>query len=495
MASYFLSIDQGTTSTRAIVFGEKGEVITQCQKEFKQYFPSDGWVEHSPADLWQTTLTTCRNALSQLESDKSFVQAIGITNQRETTLIWDRRTGEPIYPAIVWQDRRTSDACLMFKNLGLETKFIEKTGLLLDPYFSGTKIAWILDQVEGARSKAEAGQLAFGTVDTWLLWNLTAGKEHKTDATNASRTLLFNIHTQDWDDELLEILNIPKSILPEVSDCAAEFGVSDKELFGMALPIRAIAGDQHAALIGQCCFSPGMVKSTYGTGCFLMLNTGKQALTSNNKLLTTIAYRIKGETSYAVEGSIFIAGAAVQWLRDGIKLITHAQETSDWAVKSDPNQAVFFVPAFIGLGAPYWDPDARGAILGLTRDTGIAEIVRAALESVAFQTRDLTMAMQADGAESLRSIRVDGGMVNNDWVCQRLADLLGTDVERPHVTETTALGVAMLAAYQSGCYTSLEELSANWSSEYTFRSSMSVKQRDDRYKQWQAAVRRIRTNG
>jgi len=437
---HILAIDQGTTSSRAMIFDEKGHCIALAQKEFTQIYPQDGWVEHDPEEIWQSVLEVCRQALQQAGEEGVEVAGIGITNQRETTLVWDRQTGKPIYNAIVWQDRRTADSCAELKAAGKEEHVAECTGLLLDPYFSATKLAWILDHVVGARAKAEKGELAFGTVDSFLLWRLTGGQAHATDATNASRTMLFNIHTQEWDSSLLEMFHIPEALLPAVKDCIADFGTTDAKLFGRAIPIGGIAGDQQAAAIGQACFEPGMIKSTYGTGCFVLMNTGQKALRSRNRLLTTVAYRVDGQTSYAIEGSIFAAGAAVQWIRDGLKLIDSAGEVEGLAQGLNSNHGVYLVPAFTGLGAPHWDPQARGAIFGLTRDTGIAEIVRATLESVGYQTYDLMEAMKRDSKTGSKALRVDGGMAANNWFLQFLADLLDVPVERPRVTETSLGG-------------------------------------------------------
>lgn len=494
MNKYILAVDQGTTSSRALLFNHAGDISGVAQQEFTQHFPHDGWVEHNPADLWQTVLDSCREVLLQQQVDASQLTAIGITNQRETTLIWDRKTGEPVYNAIVWQDRRTAEQCKALKAQGLEARVSEKTGLLLDPYFSATKINWLLDEVPGVRARAERGELAFGTVDSWLLWCLTDGQQHRTDATNASRTLLFNIHTQQWDPELLELFDIPASLLPEVMDTAAEFGEVAEDYLGAAVPVCAMAGDQQAALFGQTCFEPGMAKSTYGTGCFLMLNTGQQVLQSRSRLLATVAYRLSGQTTYALEGSIFVAGAAVQWLRDGLQLIAGAGETELLATQTDPAHGVYLVPAFTGLGAPYWDPDARGAIFGLTRDTGIKEIVTAGLQSVCYQTRDLQKAMETDGVRP-GTLRVDGGMAVNNWLLQCLADLLGAQVERPEVIETTALGVAYLAGLQAGVYSSLDELKQHWRCERSFSPVMSKVDRDVFYAGWLKAVSRVQEGG
>ncbi|WP_372986545.1 glycerol kinase GlpK [Marinobacter sp.] len=490
MTRYLLAIDQGTTSSRAIVFDPTGTIVGVAQQEFHQYFPRDGWVEHDAVEIWDSTLTVCRAALEKAAINATDVAGIGITNQRETTVIWERASGKPIHHAIVWQDRRTASWCTKLKEDGFENAVVERTGLLIDPYFSATKISWILDHVEGARDRAEAGELAFGTVDSWLLWNLTGGRSHYTDATNASRTALFNIHTQNWDDTLLDLFRVPRQLLPEVLDCAADFGTTDREWLGAELQVAGIAGDQHAALIGQACFEPGMAKSTYGTGCFLMLNTGDRALRSENRLLTTMSYRLDGQPTYAVEGSIFVAGAAMQWLRDGLGLIRHAGESLAHAERVGVENAVYLVPAFTGLGAPHWDPHARGAIMGLTRDTGIGEIVTAGLQSVCYQTKDLVRAIQNDGAR-LESLRVDGGMAVNDWVMQFLADILNVTVDRPRITETTALGVAYLAGLQTGVYGSLEEISRLWECERQFRSDMRPSLRESLYAGWLDAVDRV----
>lgn len=492
MITYLLAIDQGTTSSRAIVFNQDGQKQGAGQQEFEQIYPADGWVEHDPEQIWETTVATCRTAIEQAGISAADIAGIGITNQRETTVLWERDTGKPVYNAIVWQDRRTADQCAKLREEGVEDMVTKRTGLLLDAYFSGTKLAWILDRDPSLRRRAENGELAFGTIDSFLLWRLTGGKQHATDASNASRTLLYNIHSGDWDPELLDLFNIPAAVLPVVKDSADDYGSTDPELFGAAVPIRALIGDQQAATVGQACFKPGMVKSTYGTGCFVMLNTGTKPLHSKNRLLTTVAYRLNGETTYALEGSIFNAGTAVQWLRDGLQLIQSAGETKALAENIDSSHGVYFVPAFTGLGAPYWDPSARGALLGITRDTGIAHIVRAALESVAYQTRDLLDAMRADGAK-LDTLRVDGGMVVNDWVVQRLADILGSPCERPEVTETTALGAAYLAGLAAGVYSSLDEIGSHWRCEQRFNGRMTEVDRERRYHGWQSAVRKVQT--
>ncbi len=457
MTTYILAIDQGTTSSRAIVFRPDTSIAAQAQQEFPQHFPASGWVEHEPDDLWRTTLATCRQAMEQAGATAADIAAIGITNQRETTVVWDRKTGKAIHRAIVWQDRRTAELCARLKAEGHEPMVSARTGLILDPYFSGTKIGWILDHVPGARARAERGELAFGTVDSFLLWHLTGGAVHATDATNAARTLLFNIHDGAWDDDLLALLRVPHSMLPEVKDSSAAFGTTVPELFGGPIAISGIAGDQQAATVGQACFQPGMIKSTYGTGCFALLNTGTTAVASQNKLLTTIAYQLDGKRTYALEGSIFVAGAAVQWLRDGLGIIKASAETEALADAADPAQEVYLVPAFVGLGAPHWNPDVRGALFGLTRGTGRAEIALAALESVCYQTADLLDAMHADWAGSGSAsastvLRVDGGMVASNFAMQRLADLLAAPVDRPVVKETTALGAAYLAGLHAGVF-------------------------------------------
>ena len=485
-----LSIDQGTTSSRAMLFEKDGSTFAVAQREFTQYYPKSGWVEHDPEEIWTTTLAVCQEALAAAEAKNRVVAGIGITNQRETTVIWDRQTGKPIHNAIVWQDRRTAERCRELQ-ANAET-FTNKTGLLLDAYFSGTKVAWLLDNVDGARAKADKGELAFGTMDTFLMWRLTSGRTHATDATNAGRTLMFNIHDNRWDEELCSLLNVPTSLLPEVHDSAADFCTTDKSVLGVQLPIGGVAGDQHAASIGQVCFQEGMIKSTYGTGCFMMLNTGTTAIPSKNKLLTTIAYRLDGTTTYAIEGSIFVAGAAIQWLRDGLGIIQSAEESENMAKSIDDNQGVYLVPAFTGLGAPYWDADARGALFGLTRDTGPSAITRAALESVCYQTMDLLNAMRQDGA-SIDTVRVDGGMVKNDWLTQYLANVLNIPVERPMQTETTALGAAYLAGLQLGVYDSLDDLTANWQQERNFSPSMEDANRDQLITGWADAVRRTRS--
>jgi glycerol kinase len=489
--SLILAIDQGTTSTRAMLFDENGQPAGRAQKELPQIYPKPGWVEHDPEEIWQATLEVSKEALAKAAKPTD-VAAIGITNQRETSLVWNRRTGKPIHNAIVWQDRRGADLCLKLQSDGLEPMIQERTGLLIDPYFSATKLAWLLDNVPYARNSAERGDLAFGTIDTYLLWRLTGGEVHATDATNASRTMLFDIRRQDWDSDLLEHLRIPRSLLPEVRDSAAEFGTSEKKLLGQSLPIAGIAGDQQAATIGQACFEPGMIKSTYGTGCFVLMNTGERQVLSKNRLIATIAYRLGGKVTYALEGSIFVAGAAVQWLRDGLKLIAAAGESERLASGLSGNNGVYLVPAFTGLGAPYWDPHARGAIFGLTRNTGIAEIVRSALEAVCYQTRDLMQAMADDGGVEPTALRVDGGMVANDWLMQFLSDILNLPVERPTVTETTALGAAALAGLTTGLFSSTEDIARRWQRDRRFEPNMEDVQRQSLYAGWRNAITRVR---
>lgn len=494
MTSHILAIDQGTTSTRAIIFNSKLEIVAVSQQEFEQFFPQSGWVEHDPEEIWTTTLTTCRKALADANLSASDIASIGITNQRETTILWDRESGQPIHKAIVWQDRRTSDVCEQLRDQGHGALIAGKTGLLLDAYFSATKIKWLLENVPGAKARAAAGKLAFGTVDSFLLWRLTGGAVHATDATNASRTMLYNIHEDRWDDELLALLGVPSSLLPEVKDCAAHYGETISDLFGSPIPIGGIAGDQQAALVGQACFSPGMIKSTYGTGCFVVLNTGDQAVTSNNQLLTTIGYRLAGKITYALEGSIFVAGAAVQWMRDAMGLIEAASETGKLARQADVHQDVYMVPAFTGLGAPHWDGDARGAIYGITRATGPAELSRAALESVCYQTRDLLDAMRKDWQSVGETVlRVDGGMVASNYTMQFLADILDAPVDRPEILETTALGAAYLAGLHAGIFPEPDEFSETWKLDRRFVSDLSKEDRERKYVGWQDAVRRTLT--
>jgi glycerol kinase len=499
VAQHVLAIDQGTTSSRAIVFDRAGAPVAISQRELEQHYPRAGWVEHDPETIWRDVLEVGRDSVAKAGLAGTQVAAIGITNQRESVVLWERENGKPIHRAIVWQDRRTARQCRDLIAAGHDALVQDRTGLLIDPYFSATKLAWLLDEIEGVRAAAERGELAFGTIDSFLLWRLSGGTVHATDATNASRTMLYDIHRQDWDDDLLGLLNIPRVVLPEVKDCSTLFGTTPTALFGAPLPITGIAGDQQAATVGQACFAPGMLKSTYGTGCFALLNTGERAVTSRHRLLTTIAYRLNGKSVYALEGSIFVAGAAVQWLRDGLKLIGHAGETEPLAAGLDDTGGVYLVPAFVGLGAPHWDPEARAAILGLTRDAGIPQIVRAALESVGYQSKDLMRAMQADlsGGRNVgaSAIRVDGGMVANDWVCQFLADILDLPVERPAVTETTALGAACLAGLEVGLYPSLDAVASAWRCERRFEPQMAAAERARLYDGWLNAVRRVRSAG
>jgi glycerol kinase len=492
MSNYILAIDQGTTSSRAMVFDSAGAALGLGQQEIEQLYPANGWVEHDPSQIWKTTLHSCRVALDRAGLNAGDIDCIGISNQRETTVIWDRETGEAICNAIVWQDRRTSDYCNTLREQGLEESIQDKTGLLIDPYFSATKIRWMLEHVPGARARAEAGELAFGTIDSFLLWRLTAGQSHCTDATNASRTMLFNIHTQQWDAELLQYFEIPAALLPQVKDCADNFGVCEPQLLGAAIPITGMIGDQQAAAFAQGCFSAGQAKCTYGTGCFLLMNTGPEVIKSNSRLLSTVAYRLKGEACYAIEGSIFMAGATIQWIRDGLKLIDDAAQSEALAMATDDDLSVYLVPAFTGLGAPYWDADARGAIYGLTRDTGIKELVTAALLSVCYQTKDLVLAMEADDV-TLRSLRVDGGMANNDYVLQKLSDLLNCKLHRPLLTETTALGAAYVAGLQEGLFSSLEEIAERWQLDRSFQPQQSEQWRDTQYRGWLAAIARTRS--
>ena len=482
-----LAIDQGTTSSRAIVFDARGAIRTIARRELTQHYPAGGWVEHDPEEIWAATLAVTREALAAAGGE---VVAIGITNQRETTVVWDRADGAPVHRAIVWQDRRTAAYCRRLRDAGHEAAVGAATGLLLDPYFSATKLAWILDHVDGARERAAAGGLAFGTIDTFLIWRLTGGAVHATDATNASRTMLFDIHAQCWNDTLLQLFDVPRSVLPEVLDSAADFGTTSVDVLGHAIPISGVAGDQQAAAVGQACFAPGMVKSTYGTGCFALMNTGAEAVRSRHRLLTTVAWRLQGRPTFALEGSIFVAGAAVQWLRDGLRVIGNAPETETLAAGVPDSGGVYLVPAFTGLGAPHWDPDARGAIYGLTRDTGPAHLARAALESVCLQTRDLMAAMEADGGVGIDRIRVDGGMVENTWLLQALADIVGAAVERPRVIETTALGAAWLAGLQAGVFRSIDDLGERWGRDAEFTPRMPDRERARLMRGWESAVAR-----
>ncbi|MBO6777313.1 MAG: glycerol kinase GlpK [Marinibacterium sp.] len=488
---FILAIDQGTTSTRAILFDHQMQVATTAQREFAQHFPRSGWVEHDPADLWQTTLATCRQAMDQAGVEAGQIAALGITNQRETTVVWDKTTGEPVSNAIVWQDRRTADFCASLRAGGHEADVTATTGLLLDPYFSGTKLRWILENIEGARARTNLGELLFGTVDSYLIWHLTGGASHVTDATNAARTLLYDIHKGCWSEQMCKLLDIPASMLPRVLNCADDFGITDPALFGAAIPIFGVAGDQQAATVGQACFEPGMLKSTYGTGCFALMNTGQSPVASQNRLLTTIAYQLDGKPTYALEGSIFVAGAVVQWLRDGLKLMADASESQALAEQADPEQDVVIVPAFTGLGAPYWDADCRGAVFGLTRGSGTPEFARAALESVGFQTRDLLEAMQADmGNAGQAVLRVDGGMSASDWTMQFLSNILGAPVDRPTVLETTALGAAWLAGMRAGVYPDMAGFAETWNLDRQFTPDMEETDRNARYATWKDAVSR-----
>lgn len=489
-ATHVLSIDQGTTSTRAIVFDADARPIATAQAEFAQHYPQPGWVEHDVEDIWRDALGTARQAIAKAGLSATQIAAIGITNQRETAVIWDRATGKPIHRAIVWQDRRTADVCQMLKADGAESMVSARTGLLIDPYFSGTKVAWMLDAVPGARARAEKGELAFGTIDSFLLWRFTGGEVHATDVTNAARTMLFDIHRQCWDEEFCAMLRVPMALLPQVHDNSHVFGTTAPGLFDAAIPIAGMAGDQQAALFGQACFEPGQAKSTYGTGCFMLLNTGENAFPSQNRLLTTPAWRLNGKMTYALEGSIFIAGAAVKWLRDGIGVITHASDTDGMAVQVPDNHGVFMVPAFTGLGAPHWDPDARGAIFGLTLGTTQAHLARAALEAVGYQTLDLARTMEADGAQYPAALRVDGGMAANDWLCQFLADLLDTPVERPAHLETTALGAAFHAGLAVGVWPDLDALAATWARGRLFTPAIDPARRKLLVAGWHDAVSR-----
>lgn len=487
---FVLAIDQGTTSSRAILFDTGLTPVATAQEEFPQIFPQSGWVEHDPSDLWATTASTCRAVIERAGIGAEAIVSIGITNQRETTIVWDRTTGQPLHNAIVWQDRRTAEYCRSLRDAGHSQMFSDRTGLLIDPYFSATKLKWILDHVDGARAKARAGQLLFGTVDCYLIWKLTGGRVHATDATNAARTMLYDIRKGRWSQTICDLFDIPLQMLPEVRDSAADYGHSRSDLFGREIPIRGVAGDQQAATIGQACFEPGMLKSTYGTGCFALLNTGSTPVQSTNRLLTTIAYQLNGTPTYALEGSIFIAGAVVQWLRDGLQIIRDAGETQPLAEQADPGQSVVMVPAFTGLGAPYWSAESRGAIFGLTRNSGPREFARAALESVGFQTRDLLEAMQGDwgGGTDGPILRVDGGMSASDWTMQFLADITGGPVDRPKVLETTALGVAWLAGMQMGAMPDQAEFARQWALDRQFTPAMPNDQRDQKYAAWKRAV-------
>lgn len=485
MTTSILAIDQGTTSSRAIVFDTQGQALHVAQQEFAQHYPADGWVEHDPEEIWSSVLGVTKHVLSQMDGSPA---AIGITNQRETTVVWSRDSGQPVYNAIVWQDRRTADLCESLRSEGHETDITARTGLLLDPYFSASKIAWVLDHVEGARERAESGELAFGTIDTFLLWRLTGGRVHATDATNASRTALFNIHEQCWDNALLDLFRVPEAILPKVMDTADDFGLTDKNILGASIPVGALVGDQQAALVGQGCLTKGMLKSTYGTGCFAMLNTGESAYESRHRLLSTVAYRLGGKTTYALEGSIFMAGASVQWLRDTVGLVQSADESAVLAASLESNHGVYLVPAFTGLGAPHWNPHTRGTLLGMTRDTGPAHIARAVLEAVCYQSYELLEAMADDVGEDIEMLRIDGGMANNDWLAQYLADITRIPVARPTLLETTALGAARLAGLQAGVFDDLNALQEAWIADETFDPSMSDSQRQNLLSAWQRAV-------
>lgn len=493
--SYILAFDQGTTSSRAIVFDHRGATVASAQQEFRQIFPVSGWVEHDPLEIWQSQIQVAREAIARAGLNAKQIAAIGITNQRETTVVWDRATGKPICNAIVWQDRRTADFCNELKGRGLEETFRAKTGLVLDPYFSGTKIAWILDNIPSARSLAEAGKLAFGTVDTWLVWNLTGGRLHVTDVSNASRTLLFDIRRNRWDDELLGILKVPASLLPEVLPSSYRYGETDPTLFGASLLISGIAGDQQAALFGQACHKPGMAKSTYGTGCFMLMQTGSEAKTSTHGLVTTSAAQLKNEPRFALEGSVFVSGAVVQWLRDGLGIIKQSSDVEPLALSVPDHGGVYFVPAFTGLGAPYWDPYARGAIFGLTRGTTAGHIARAAIQSIAYQAADLLGAMQADAGHKVSELRVDGGAAANDMLLQFQADLLRVPVVRPRVLETTALGAAYLAGLAAGVWSSMEEISAQWQVDRVFEAKMKAVEAEQLLAHWHKAVERARSGG
>jgi glycerol kinase len=491
MSTCIIALDQGTTSTRALVFDTNLAVLATARREFPQHYPASGWVEHDPEDIWQSALATMREALKAGGISAADVAAIGIANQRETTLVWDRSTGRPIYNAIVWQDRRTADPCARLRAAGVEATVTAKTGLLLDPYFSATKCAWILDHVAGARARAASGQLAFGTVDSFLLWRLSGGAVHATDATNASRTLLYNIHTGEWDEELCRIFDVPMAMLPQVCDSATDFGLATEEVLGRSVSIKSMIGDQQAAMMGQACFFPGMMKSTYGTGCFALLNTGRKAVQSQNRLLTTVAYQLAGQRTYALEGSIFVAGAALQWLRDGLGILHAAAEADALAMAADAAQDVYMVPAFVGLGAPYWDAEARGALFGLTRATTKHELARAALESVGYQTRDLVEAMRSDWAEAGETVlRVDGGMTASDWTMQFLADILNVPVERPKLMETTALGAAYLAGFAADLLPGPDEMASTWTLDRRFEPNLPLERREAKWQGWRDSVAR-----
>lgn len=490
MGKYVMALDQGTTSSRCILFNERGLIVSVAQKEFTQIYPKAGWVEHDPMEIWSTQISVATEAMAKIGADASDIAAIGITNQRETTVVWDKRTGLPVYNAIVWQCRRTAETCSKLQEKGLKEVFRAKTGLILDAYFSGTKVKWILDNVEGAREEAENGNLLFGNIDTWLIWNLTKGKTHVTDYSNASRTLLFNIHDLKWDEEILQELNIPKTMLPEVKPSSYVYGHTDASLFGKEIPISGVAGDQQAALFGQCCHQPGTAKNTYGTGCFLLMNTGEQAVTSNNGLLTTIAWGVDGKVEYALEGSVFIAGASIQWLRDELRLIKNAADSEEYANKVEDTNGVYVVPAFVGLGAPYWDQYARGTIVGLTRGAKKEHLIRATLESLAYQTNDVLKAMQEDSGIELKALKVDGGACANNFLMQFQSDILGVQVDRPEVIETTALGAAYLAGLAVGYWKDKEDISKNWAISRSFEPKMEEEKRERLLKGWHKAVNR-----
>ncbi|ARC84073.1 glycerol kinase [Clostridium argentinense CDC 2741] len=490
MAKYVMALDQGTTSSRCIIFNEKGTIASVAQKEFTQIYPKGGWVEHDPIEIWSTQLGVATEAMAKLGITATGISAIGITNQRETTVVWNKHTGQPVYNAIVWQCRRTAEICDELREKGLDKMFTEKTGLILDAYFSGTKIKWILDNVEGAREEAEKGNLLFGTIDTWLIWNLTKGKVHVTDYTNASRTLIFNIHELKWDEEILSILNIPKSMLPEVKPSSYVYGYTDHSLLGAKTPIAGVAGDQQAALFGQCCHQPGTAKNTYGTGCFMLMNTGEKAVSSKKGLLTTIAWGVDDKVEYALEGSIFIAGAAIQWLRDELRMIKKAEDSEEYATAVEDTNGVYMVPAFVGLGAPYWDQYARGTIVGLTRGAKKEHIIRATLESLAYQTYDVLKAMEEDSGITLKALKVDGGACANNFLMQFQADILGVQVDRPEVIETTALGAAYLAGLAVGYWENKEEICENWAISKKFEPNMEEEKREKLLEGWHEAVNR-----
>ncbi|SOC36140.1 glycerol kinase GlpK [Ureibacillus acetophenoni] len=490
MEKYILSLDQGTTSSRAILFNQAGNVVHIAQREFKQYFPKSGWVEHSAKEIWSSILSVIASVLSEKNIRPEQIAAIGITNQRETTVVWDKTTGEPIYNAIVWQSRQTTSICNDLIEQGHEELFREKTGLLIDAYFSGTKVKWILEHVEGARKKAEKGELLFGTIDTWIIWKLSEGKVHVTDYSNASRTLMYNIHELKWDEELLSILDVPISMLPEVKQSSEIYGeVSKNHFFGTSVPIAGIAGDQQAALFGQACFESGMVKNTYGTGCFMLMNTGEKAVRSNHGLLTTIAWGVDGKVEYALEGSIFVAGSAIQWLRDGLRMVRHSSESESYAERVESTEGVYVVPAFVGLGTPYWDSEVRGSVFGLTRGTTKEHFIRATLESLAYQTKDVLAAMEADSTIALKSLRVDGGAVHNNFLMQFQSDILNVPVERMAINETTALGAAYLAGLAVGFWESKEKIVDHWNLERKFEPSMEEEKRTKLYEGWQKAIK------